>query len=314
MNHATDWLTNLLRRTLPLILVLVLSSIPTAQAQDPAAEPLTATVDIINRNVQLMKAGTTRWLNITIESVVARGDRIRTDDNGAAFVTWFEDGSTVELGPSTEIVIEDLAETSDSFFIQTSLIQGSIFSNITRLLDAEAGYEVLLPNVSATVRGTRFGSLVGPDLESVVIVTEGTVNVASYDDPDLNVDVEEGNGLVVASDGTFGDPVDIDDIAEDYPDFVEAMLDFEERIQEAEEAEEDDADDDTDNGETGATLDNNDGGPPPNAPPAQDNPGQGDDNRSDTGEMQSTGGGTGDGSSGGGGPPGQNRGGGPPNK
>jgi hypothetical protein len=267
-------------------------------------EQLTGTVDIINSRVQLMTSGTENWLNITIESVIARGDRIRTGDTGVALVTWFEDGASMEVGPNTELVIDEFSGDEDRFVIEASLLQGSLFNSVRGLLDPESRYQVLTPSVSATVRGTIFSVSVDDDLNSVVAVTEGTVNVAGYDDIDNAVDVEEGNFVVVDEGGGFAEVVDIDAADDQYAGFVEALTDFEQRVAEAngEEASGTEVSDDADvtevsdgadvtetssvetNDEDG-TDENRDGGPPPHAnaggggPPNHANPGSG--NRAD---------------------------------
>lgn len=227
------------RGTKHLVLILVLVSmifVPMKAHASPKSQEtsLTATLSIVTRGVQLMKSGTKRWLNITIDSVLEVGDRVRTDDSGVALITWFENGTTMELAPETEIVVEQLTGDEDQFTIEITLIKGSVFNNTKAVTNEDSIYSFQTPSLMVTGRASIFGVYVDEEFNSAVAVTIGAVNVLAYQNLDEEIELEEGNLISSDLEGTLSDPDALDSAADEFEAFSEAMVDYDTRVTEAE--------------------------------------------------------------------------------
>lgn len=267
-----------------LILTLVVVPAPTQ------AEELEASIEVLEGGVEVMQAGSKDWTTLRTDAFVSTGDRVRTDEEGIALITWFEDGSFMELQPNSEMVIEEFTGDDETFVIDASLIEGSLFNSVRRLLDTDSRYQINTPSQTATVRGTVFAVDVNKDQETAIFVLEGTVHAEHIEDIELFIPVTAGQMVVIGVDGVSANEkaFSIEDAPEEYAELIDALTVFFENLQEefGEVADTDtDADADTDVNDN-ASNDNNGvgngvgGGQDDNRSVnnGDNNPGQGSDN------------------------------------
>jgi ferric-dicitrate binding protein FerR (iron transport regulator) len=118
------------------------------------ASGVAGSLSSVSGSVQLQRAGATTAAGVG--TPVNIGDRVITGAGGHAVVT-LTDGSTLELGESSNLAIDShaLAPAGGRAGTQVSLFSGVVRS----IVNATAGtpnFEVHTPNAVAAVRGTRF--------------------------------------------------------------------------------------------------------------------------------------------------------------
>jgi len=108
----------------------------------------------------------------TLES----GDKIVVGQGGFARLQLL-DGSTIEIFENTELQIEDLNISADTFQVRFRMLSGKTINRVRRLLNVTDFYEVLTPSSTISVRGTIFTVDVISDLITYVSCDEGVVEV-----------------------------------------------------------------------------------------------------------------------------------------
>ncbi len=180
------------------ILPFLSSSVATVHAQDE----LVATLEVFNAGVEIKRAGTDLWLPVNIESLVGQGDAIRTDETGEALITFFADGTSSEIEPNTEMVINEFIGDEDSFKLTLEVLRGITRQQFESLLDqdSDSSYQVITPGITMTVRGTDFAVRVEDSGRSALITTDGLVDAD-------NTAVEHGFGVRAEENGPLSDVV-----------------------------------------------------------------------------------------------------------
>lgn len=154
-------------------------------AQDVQGE-LAATLEVLEPTVEVLRANTVNWIAVKVEAIVGVGDVIRTGEAGRARVTFFADGTDTDLLPNTEYRINQFEGSDSSFQISVELLAGETTQRLSRLLDANALYEINTPSMTLTARGTEFALRVEPTGRSAMLVSTGDVN-ASRSEAESNV-------------------------------------------------------------------------------------------------------------------------------
>ncbi len=149
-------------------------------AQEVQSE-LAATLEVLEPTVEVLRTNTVNWITVKVEAIVGVGDIIRTGEAGRARITFFADGTDTELLPNTEYRINQFEGSDSSFKISVELLAGETTQRLSRLLDANALYEINTPSMTLTARGTEFALRVEPTGRSAMIVTAGDVNAAKSD-------------------------------------------------------------------------------------------------------------------------------------
>ena len=169
--------TKILHSTLLVILIVTLAPSLAMAAPRHQSTEFAATLEVYTEGVEVKRAETEQWIAVTGRAVVATGDSIRTDATGQAMIIWFDDGTLVELRPDTEIVINAFNgdPDGDQFVIETQIILGQVFNNVTHLVNQDSRYTVVTPTMQAAVRGTTFGIDVQADSQSTIAVGAGIV-------------------------------------------------------------------------------------------------------------------------------------------
>lgn len=146
-----------------------------------------------------VRHGTAPYVAATDGEILQVGDGVRTGADGRAVLTYFE-GSTVEIEPSSELVIEaaSLEPDASTVIVMTQVI-GHTWHVVTRQLRPTSRYEVNTPAATAAVRGTTFEVLIEQDVDgeplATVLTTEGAVGLrraATATAPAEEVRVEAG--------------------------------------------------------------------------------------------------------------------------
>ena len=108
--------------------------------------------------------------------LLQQGDVIRTGDESHAVLTFY-DGSTVEVEPNSELIVETLAaSTAGDLVMEMRQDFGRTWHVVSRSLTPNSKYEIRTPTSTATVRGTAFLVSVDPNGASNIATTDGTVH------------------------------------------------------------------------------------------------------------------------------------------
>ena len=141
----------------------------------------TAVIENISGLVQVQSDGST-WQTINHDSALNAGQRIRTGDLSQASLTFY-DGSQAHLSANTEISIDQLnaqrPETGYRTVVMTQWL-GDSDHFVEHRGDGGSLYEVKTPEGSGIARGTKFKVIVAPNQLARYIVTEGKVDVSSF--------------------------------------------------------------------------------------------------------------------------------------
>jgi len=142
----------------------------------------TATLAQVQGDVQVQPANAASWQSAGTGMVIAVGDRLRTGESSAATVR-FMDGSTTELGASTELSAVSLQSRRDGRNRIVTLYQqsGETYHQVRPSANASSVFEVATASAVARVRGTEFTVRVGEDHVTTVSVTTGLVAVTAHE-------------------------------------------------------------------------------------------------------------------------------------
>ncbi len=164
------------------------------------------TLSILSGEVQVQKVGSSTWATAEDNMVLEVGDRVKTGPDSYALLTFFE-GSTMELEPNSEVVIEELTTTQEgSTVLRLKQQVGRTWNRVEKLVDPASRYEVDTPTGVAVARDTLFDVEVAADGTTNVRVIKDKVTVTAQQQ---EVTVEEGNETVVLPDNPPAQPTPI---------------------------------------------------------------------------------------------------------
>ena len=139
------------------------------------------------------------------EQVVREGNRIRTDASGQALIT-YRDGSTVLLDVESELVIEAIETDDRGLLVRMTQTLGRAWYSLSRLA-ADSRFEVHSAAMASVIRaGSSSYVVVGPDGETQVVVTQGTVETAGGG---VTVTVAAGSSTSIAVGSTPSSPAPV---------------------------------------------------------------------------------------------------------
>ncbi|MFN0074753.1 MAG: hypothetical protein ACKVVP_24995 [Chloroflexota bacterium] len=150
---------SILRRLLPLVLLLglLLPAPPDGSAQVRGG----ATLTVLRGSVGVMQANGSPISPAPSGLSLGVGDQVSTLAASGAVITFFE-GSEVELGSETAIVIREASGQGARTNITIESIVGSSIHKVVTLTDAGSTYRVESGGTVGLVRGTLFGHRVDP--------------------------------------------------------------------------------------------------------------------------------------------------------
>ncbi len=135
-------------------------------------------LSIASGSVQVQYPGSSVWEECNDGSILEAGTQVRTAPQSEALLTFFE-GTTVELGPATEIQIERLEQDSGVKVILLKQSLGKTWSRVADMTTPGSHYEIETPSAYALVRGTYFLTEVNEAGDTRVQVAEGLVKVSA---------------------------------------------------------------------------------------------------------------------------------------
>lgn len=159
------------------LLALILSSAvvpPRLAFSAPAEQGLTATLTVLRGTAAVLKSDGTPVSPAASGLAVSLGDQIATLARSSALLTFFE-GSEVELGADTTIIVRDLQRSGSQTTITLESVIGATVHRVTSLADPGSSYRVETGGSVALVRGTVFGHFVDGNGNVTVGVSDGDV-------------------------------------------------------------------------------------------------------------------------------------------
>ncbi len=136
--------------------------------------------------------------------LVQQGDVVRTGSASHAVLTFY-DGTTVEVEPDSELVVQTLqATTGGDLVMQMQQTFGRSWHVVSRALTPNSKYEVRTPTATATVRGTAFLVTVNAAGGTNLQTTEGIVHAIAGGE---EVQVPPGFQTNVQPGGTPPEPI-----------------------------------------------------------------------------------------------------------
>jgi hypothetical protein len=200
------WISVVSAATVTAVVVafLVFTSGPATAKEFATLHPLTGTVEV-------KLAGESTFIPGEEGRTLKVGDVVRTGPDGQAEIEYF-DGSLTRLDVGTTFEITELASVTDvpgSKIIEGSQEGGRTLSRVVALTDSESRVEVETPNAIASVQGTEFVTIVGPDGSSEYWLLEGVLRVKGEEGGTLVL--QAGQGVSVSTDGVVGAPFILSD-------------------------------------------------------------------------------------------------------
>jgi hypothetical protein len=170
----------------------VMSSAVATTAKDPGSAVVAEARGLVE---QQTSGG--QWQPIAVGQMLSAGQHVRTQNLSSATLLFY-DGSRAQLGPATEMVLEELdAQTSGPRTILLTQLSGSTDHQVAHSSDPASRYEVHTPNGTSSATGTRFHVSISPALVTRVDVEEGSVVVINVN---VTVHVNAGRVTTIAPD------------------------------------------------------------------------------------------------------------------
>ena len=167
-------------------------------------ETIPCKISSLSGDVQVLKNGSSTWVNATKGMELEVGDSIKTGSDGNALLLFWE-GSTMEIKANSEILTNKLdIATSGSTTIGLEQLLGNTINRVEKLVDSSSKYEVETPAASAVVRGTVFDLLVQQTGFTTVKSEEGSV---SFTAAGQTVTVNAGFQSSASKGGTPSTPI-----------------------------------------------------------------------------------------------------------
>ncbi len=120
--------------------------------------------------------GGTDFVQASAGMKLKAGDRVTTGEDGSVLLVFFE-GSVIEIGPGSDVSVEELARDAATGSTTVSVWQlvGSTVNRVQNLADSSSKYEVETPSGVAVVRGTTFSLEVDESGDTELRTQEGNV-------------------------------------------------------------------------------------------------------------------------------------------
>jgi FecR protein len=133
-----------------------------------------ATLTVLRGTAAVLKADGTKLSPGSSGLATSVGDQIATVGRSSALVTFF-DGSELELGADTTIVVREMASQGGRTTIDVESVVGATVHCVVTLTDPGSSYRVEAGGTVALVRGTVFAHYRDPSGDITVAVADGDV-------------------------------------------------------------------------------------------------------------------------------------------
>ncbi|MEM8707202.1 MAG: FecR domain-containing protein [Actinomycetota bacterium] len=162
---------------------------------EPEPEPV-ATLEPLDADVEhAPSAGS--FQGITAPTLVAVGDLARTNDSGFGEIR-YTDGSFTRLDAATEFEIVELIDDPTAPRVEARLDIGRTWHRVQDLAGTDGAFVVDTAVATASVRGTAFSAVCEVRDTCSFVVTEGVVEVVTFDGTVILLN--EGEGVIVSTD------------------------------------------------------------------------------------------------------------------
>ena len=179
------------KKFLPLISVIIIICIiglvwltlnPQVSAEEAKAQLI-----IDSGTVQVKHAGES-WTAAENGMYLYQSDSVKTGDNTSASIILFET-SIIRLDSNTEVTIQKLIQQVEETSVELEQVSGRTWSTISKMSGMD-NYEVQTPTTVASVRGTSFDVYILANGNITISVGNGTVNVTTYKDGEVQYSIE----------------------------------------------------------------------------------------------------------------------------
>ena len=160
---------------LGVFLAALVSSSTAALTGTLFAQTSGATLTVLRGTVAVRRADGTPISPAVTGLVLSSGDQVATLASGSALVTFF-DGSEVELGGETTIIIRAMIQQGSTTTITIESVVGTTLHRVVTLTDPSSSYRVEAGGTVALVRGTIFAQHIDTSGDVTVAVGDGIVN------------------------------------------------------------------------------------------------------------------------------------------
>ncbi len=185
-------------------LVLTLALLIPLVSCGGGGESIPCKISSLSGDVQVMKSGSSIWVNATKGMELTIGDSIKTGSNGNALLV-FGEGSTIEIKANSEITVNELdIPATGSTIVRLKETIGNTINRVGKLVDSSSKYEVETPAAVAVVRGTIFDLLVLQSGDTTVKSEEGSVDFTAAG---VTVTVNKGFQSSAVVGGTPSTPI-----------------------------------------------------------------------------------------------------------
>lgn len=184
----------------------------TIQAQDSKA-PAAAVLKVKGKVMLLSSPKDQEGSAAKIGAMVFPGVSIKTGEDGLAMIKMLEDNSIIRIAPRSQLVVRP-SKSGDASGKKARVENGSVLFNITRKMTGSK-FDVETPTSVATVKGTRFWIIVGPDGSAKVITLEGLLSLLNINSNTAK-DVGEGQTGMTSGNTLTVNSTNLKDIPSDF--------------------------------------------------------------------------------------------------
>jgi hypothetical protein len=135
------------------------------------------TVKSLVGSVKIRKGATVNWFDAKPGMIIRERDAVRTFIESEAVLETSE-GTSLKIGENTTIEMTQLFQKGDQQNTRVRIMNGTLMSNVKKLVGAKSSFEFETPTATAAIRGTIVGLDVTKE-KTMVKVYEGTVSVSS---------------------------------------------------------------------------------------------------------------------------------------
>lgn len=162
----------------------------------PSSQPKAAYLHIVEGSAQMKAWGTESFFNLSTDSVVMQGDRIRSSAD-AKFIVEFYDGTLMRIGGNADIGFDVIDDKSDVPRMSLHLFAGDVWFDMMNRTSGPADVEVTMNNIIAKSNNATVFELEnqGDQIARVIAVSQND---------GLSVDVLDESGSKVVESEKIG--------------------------------------------------------------------------------------------------------------
>ena len=151
---------------------------PTAPVSDTQVRAQKAVITYLEGQVQVKRAGETRWATAQANMILGENDQIKVPAQSRAELI-LDNQSVMRLSENTALTLQKLEEekTTGKENTRMDLSLGKMWVKVSKLFNPASRSDVKTPTVIAGVQGTIYQLSVAGDQSTTIQVYEGAVNV-----------------------------------------------------------------------------------------------------------------------------------------